>query len=57
MTNQSSGYKAVMELSKYSGYEFGGIKSDWVDVVHACYLIQIDAGQGKENSWRHNLGF
>jgi hypothetical protein len=39
MTNQSSGYKAVMELSKYSGYEFGGIKSDWVDVVHACYLL------------------
>ena len=57
MTNQSSGYKAVMELSKYSGYEFGGIKSDWVDVVHACYLIQIDAGQGKENSWRLKLGF
>lgn len=47
MANHSSGYKAVMTLSKCRRYEFGGIESDWLDVVYACYLVQKDIGTGQ----------
>jgi len=53
MVNRSLGYEAVLELSKCQAYEFGGIKSDWLDVVLACYLKQLEVGQ--EKSWVANI--
>jgi len=46
MVNHSSGYLAVMELSKSPIYSFGEKTSNWLDVIHGCYLAQMEAGIG-----------
>jgi len=46
--NESAGYLSVMKLSECPMYQFGGITSNWLDVVHACYLVQVEAGIGND---------
>jgi len=46
--NESSGYLGVMKLSECRMYQFGEITSNWLDVVHACYLVQLEVGIGND---------
>ena len=46
--NESAGYLGVMKLSECPMYQFGEITSNWLDVVHACYLVQVEAGIGND---------
>lgn len=45
--NKSLGYRSVMKL-KFATYSIGDITSNWLDVVHACYLVQVDVGLGND---------
>lgn len=48
MVEHSSGYNAVMKLSESSIYQFANKTYNWLDVVHACYLVQSRVGLGKD---------
>ena len=46
--NKSLGYLGVMKLLKCTTYRFGDKTSNWLDVVHACYLVRVDVGVGND---------
>ena len=48
MAEYSSGYNAVMKLSENPTYQFAKKTYNWLDVVHACYLVQIRVGVGED---------